>query len=627
VLPLIQHLKVLKLKTTLIILLIVAKSVVHSQTNDSLKIEKEFLSAVGNKTKTDSLEKALYDAYKGRFVLEDTYWYNLSKTRFLSGDINGAFEAADKGIKLCETESNEFKKAKFYNLEASVYAFRQENEKAISSFKKALVIVEKAGQLTMVANIQNNIANIFFGLSDYRSAYKYSLSAYNQLVKENDTVNLPGVTGILAISSLKIGKTKEGIELANKSISLALKYKNPIGLIVGYHSLGESYNSQKKFNDAITSLNESLKHSENYRQGHFIMLNKLALQHAYLMNKEYSKSIEYGMQAKEETKKLNNENTLYAIYKNLAYAYNELGDKTLAFEYMSKAHELYIASSGIQNQKAISEILIKYDTEKKEKDLVLSQLENEKNQNKLNQRMLWIILLLVLMVIGLLSYFYYNRLQKQRLIQFKIDQESKKMQATIAAEEKERERISNELHDGMASTITGIKMKLEDLSKDQTNPQLEPLVDQLTKLHEETRRMSHNLMPLGLNNENWADRLREYCIENSSKQFKISFSNNLSENISLDPSISVLLYRSVQELIHNAQKHSGSNQCVVQISKLENELIISIEDEGIGFDLIKSNGQGLTSLKQRLSKIGALLEIESKPEYGTLVSISLNLHK
>lgn len=612
------------MKKLLFIIFFLATNNFYSQKLDSLQIEKEFSSAIGKIEKLDSLEHSIFTKVKSDFVLEDTYWYNLSKTRFLSGDIDKAYLAAERGIALCETKKKTFRKAKFYNLLASVEAYRMNNKKAIEFFKKSLSIVEKEHDFKTAAYIRNNIANIFFGLNNYESAYQYSLLSYNQLVKDKDTMYLPSVAGILAISSLKIGKTKEGIRLANESIELAQRYKSQLGLIVGYHSLGESFIAQKKYEKAIESLNKSLEYSEMSRQNHFIMLNKLALQHAFLMNKEYSKSVEYGLQAKSETKILSNENTMYAIKKNLAYAYEKLGDKELAFKYLSDAHQSYKNYSDVQNQKVINDILIKYDTEKKEKDLVLSRLENSESKNKLYKRAQWIGLLLVVLVLSSLSYLYYNRLQKLRLKQLEKDEESKRLLAIINAEEKERERISNELHDGMASSITGIKLKLEYLSMDENREELAPLVDELRKLHKQTRIMSHNLMPLGLHRENWEDRLQDYCMENSCEQFKINFSNNIKSATPLDIRVSTLLYRSVQELIQNVQKHSQVDSCTVQISKLEDEIIVSIEDEGIGFKCDEAKGQGLASIRKRIAEIGGQLDIDSKPGEGCLITISLN---
>ncbi len=611
------------MKTTLILAFCILTSSGFSQNKDSIRIEQSILSSIGNPAKLDSLEKVLSVRVDKDFVLKDTYYYNLSKARFLTGQLDAAFDLAEKGIALGKEESNIFRTAKFHNLKASVYAYKKDNEKAIATFKKSLAIVENAEDTYTAAQIQNNIANIFFSLSDFESAYKHSKLSHNELAKVQDTVHLPGVTAVFAISALKLKRIDEGKKMATKALALSTKYKNPLGLIISHHSWGEVYTEEEKYEKAIASFNKSLELSEMYQQSHMVMLNKVGLQHATLMAEDYNLSIEYGEQALSETQNLKNENTLYAIHKNLGYAFNGLGNTKKGFYHLKLAHEIYIESSGVESQKAINDILIKYDTEKKEKALIASRLKNLENQNKLYKRAQWIGILGTILVLVLLSYFFYNRLQKQRLEHLHKEQESKRMLAAISAEEKERERISNELHDGMASSITGIKMKLEDLAMESNSTELKPLVNQLQSLHDETRRMSHNLMPLGLNNDNWTERLAAYCRENSSSSFQIQFSNNLKLPISLDPSVSILLYRSVQELIHNAQKHAKSPSCVVQVSQLDDELIISVEDEGVGFEVNKVKGQGLESMRQRLQEIGADMEIESKIGQGSLISLSL----
>lgn len=621
--------KYLPTNSLMLFVVFLANNFVFSQTtsDDSLKIEQLFLGAIGRSNVIDSLQKAvLIDAHKHKsaYVIEDTYWYNLSKSRFLSGQLDEAFIAANKGIELSKQHKKPYRTAKFHNLKASVYAYQKNNEKAIESFNTAFSLCENQKDDHTAALIRNNIANIFFGLSDFESAYKYSAASYHQLVKENDTTNLPGITGIYAVTSLKLGKLKEGKRLSKKALYLAQKYNSPIGLIIGYHSMGEVHLEEKKYEEAILSFNESLKLSEMYQQAYYVMLNKLGLQYATLMAKKYSESIQYGQEALEETNKMSNENTLYAIHKNLGYAFAGLGKNEDAFQNLSLAHDYYIESAGTENQKAINDILIKYDTEKKEKEIIKNRLTISENQNKLIRRAQWITVLGTVLALVLFSYFFYNRSQKQKAIQLKKEQETKRILAAVSAEEKERERISNELHDGMASVITGIKLKLESFSQEENGSHLIPVVDQLKSLHDETRRMSHNLMPLGLNQENWVERMEQYCRENSIQTFKINFNNHLKIVPKLDPSLSIILYRSLQELIHNAQKHAESDVCHVQLSKATHGITLTVEDEGKGFSISQGDSQGLNSLRKRLAEIGGELEMDSKIGEGALMTIHLN---
>ncbi len=596
-----------------------------SQKIDSASIGNAIFNCIGNSEKLDSIEQKILPKTKENYLLKETYYYSISKARFLSGQLTEAFSKAEQGISLNESENKTFRSAKFYNIQASVYAYQKDYKKAIQVFKTSLEILENNQNYYTAAQVQNNIANIFFGLSDFESAYKYSKVSHDRLTEFNDTIHLPGVKGILAVTLLKLDSITEGKKNAEQALKLSKNYKNPVGLIVSNYSLGEVFIVEEQCDDAIVYFKTSLQLSEQFRQAHFVMLNKVGLLKAYLINKDYENAVEIGEQALSETIALKNENTLYAIHKNLGYAYDGLGKKEEAYQHIVSALETYIESSSTENKKAINDILIKYDTEKKEKNLIEVRLENVKSKHQLYRRTQLAIILGIVVVLLIISYYSYNRIQREKLKQIEREQESKRMMAAILAEEKERERISNELHDGMASSITGIKLKLEDLMAESKNNTFAPLVNQLQNLHNETRRISHNLMPLDLTSENWAQRLEEYCLENSSHRFKIEFINNLPQTSPLAPSQSILLYRSVQELIHNAQKHSGTNSCVVQLSKLNDELIISVEDEGNGFNPKDQKGQGLNSIRQRLFEINATLDIESRIGNGSLISIYLPL--
>jgi two-component system, NarL family, sensor kinase len=593
---------------------------------DSSQIVNKLNEHIGKLPAIDSVRLDLLNfakKNKEHYVLEDTYWYNLSKVYFMSGQLELSFASADSGLVLNKNYGNTYRSAKFYNLKASVFSYQQKYEEAIELFKTSLKILEDNNDQHTAALVKNNIANIFFGLSDYQSAYDYSQESYTQLKLENDTVNLPAVAGVAAISAFKIKKTERGKSLSEEALALSKKYSNPVGLIVANHSYGELYSLQQKYDSAIVYFNNSLAYSEQYRQAHFVMLNKIALQHSYLKLIDYKKSIDYGLQALAESNTLENQNTLYSINKNLGYAYAGMRNYGKAYNHMQLAHEYYIRSAGIENQKAINELLIQYDTQKIEKQLAEKKIENIENENKLIKRNQWIIFLTGLIIALVLLYIIYIRNQRQKLLALKLIQQEQLSEASIQAEEIERERIANELHDGMASSITGIKIKLENIINKQNETQLLPLVEQLKSLHEETRRISHNLMPLNINSTNWIDRLRLYCQENSHSKFRIIFSNNGSEGDNIDAKVAITLFRITQELIHNVQKHANTDFCHVQISDLENCLCISVEDEGIGFSPESKDGIGLSSIRKRLAILKGELEIDSKQGQGTLITVEI----
>ena len=595
---------------------------------DSTKVVLELNQVIGNLNGIENIKSGLLKFSRSNanaYILEDTYWYNLSKVYFLSGQLESAFASADSGLVFSKKNKNEYRSAKFYNLRASVFSYQQKYLKAIEEFKTALKIVENYKDQHTAALIKNNIGNIFFGLSDYQSAFEYSQESYNQLKSEKDTVNLPAVAGVAAISALKIKKAELGKLLAKESMSLSERYKNPVGLIVANHSFGELFSSEVKYDSALVYFNKSLELSEKFRQANFVLLNKIGLQHSYLKLIDYKRSIAIGIQALEESKQLGNENTLYAINKTLGFAYAGNRDYANAYNHMQLAHEYYIKSAGIENQKAINEILIKYDSEKKENEIANNKIEIIEKENSLIRRNQWITMLSAILLILILGYALYYRIQKQRINQLKKEQEAELMESVIQAEEIERERIANELHDGMASSITGIKIKLEEFARSSENDKLIPLVAQLTLLHEETRRVSHNLMPLNINGNNWAERISNYCLENSNSQFKIKFSNNLKHIPEIEVNTASILYRITQELIHNVMKHAKTNFCYVQLSEIPKGICVSVEDEGVGFKEGSQEGIGLSSIRKRMNILNGELEIDSKNNHGTLVTIRIKL--
>lgn len=609
--------------------LIAIQNIAGEFEDDSLVIVSKFNTNIGKPDQIDSIGNSILNSITGNSnytKLKDIYWFNLSKTYFYSGLLDKAFDAADSGLAAFSKEKPEYGAAKFYNIKASIFSFKKDNEKAILNFKKALEIVEGNSDKHTAALIKNNIANIFFTINNYEGAYEYSNEALKQLKLENDTVNLPGVEAIAAISAIKTGKSDEGRDHAVSALKLAEKFNNPIGKIVGNYSMGEIYSYEQKYDSAIIYFNKSLVFSNLYQQSHFAMLNKIGLQLAYLKLIDYNNSINYGLQAIEESRKLQNENTLYAIYKNLGYAYAGESNFREAYTYMQLAHESYIDFAGMENQKAINDILIKYDTEKKEKQLVASRNDIIEKENKLYKRNQWIIILTAAVIILLFIYVYYRRTQDQKIKQIKQEEKAKLLQVSIDAEESERERISNELHDGLASSITAVRLRLENISKQTQNKEIEPILKELSEIHDETRRVSHNLMPAGLNESNWVERIKTFCAENSDKKLRIYFSNNLGKSIAIEPQKSALIYRIIQELIHNVRKHAQSEICYVQIGQTEQGISISVEDEGIGFNPENVSGQGLSSIASRMKHIHGTMEVESRIGKGSLITLEIKLN-
>jgi len=203
----------------------------------------------------------------------------------------------------------------------------------------------------------------------------------------------------------------------------------------------------------------------------------------------------------------------------------------------------------------------------------------------------------------------------------------KRMSSVISGQEAERQRLSRELHDGLAQHILSIKLRLEHALSVQGNKRKQ-LISETKELFSETikeiRDISNNLTPAVLNQYGLIKAIQNLS-NNINNDSKLEF--NFVYNTSCDSygkKIDSYIYRIIQEALNNTIKHSKASLFSVNISEVENNINIKISDNGTGFDqkskTIK-NGNGLVNINERVSLLSGNLSINS--ENGTTLTITI----
>ena len=151
-------------------------------------------------------------------------------------------------------------------------------------------------------------------------------------------------------------------------------------------------------------------------------------------------------------------------------------------------------------------------------------------------------------------------------------------------------------------------------------------ITQLDNTIAELRKVAHNLMPEALVKFGLKTAVTDFCqsMQLSSK-IKI-ICEQLGSERDLGNSANVNVYRIIQELVNNAVKHAQANQVLVQLTTSVNKVLITVEDDGKGFnieDIEKAAGIGYTNLKHRVAYLNGKIDINSKPNEGTSVNIEL----
>ncbi len=566
---------------------------------------------------TDESKDSLFQSLNSNKKLKDIYRFHESKLFLQTGQFDLAKLTAEKALSKMPTSFSSFAKVKYYNIIASVHANQQETMKAIALFEKALRISDEEGEKIQASLLRSNIANMYFTLVDYESAYKYVSEAFKTMQHHPEHPFYSSMAGVLSISEAKIGKMKEAKKHGQIALKNAEKTGNLVATIVSNLSLGEVALSEKKFEEAITYYSTSIELSEKYNQRNFILLNSIGLMAANLGIKQYPKALQFGEKALQLADSGGDQTTLYSIKKNLAEAYFGTNQPQKAYQMMRESHDIFRDKNSIENKKAINDILVKYDTEKKEKELIASKnelLEKKVQQSNMLMILGFLFVAIVALILGML--FIRNR-NKNRMALLKSRQHTEVLQAVFEGEELERERIAHELHDGVASNLTAVRYQLMANEKiPQTDK--EKLEEIILQAHEDTRRLSHNLAPIYLEKFGFQEALRLFVNENFTDKCKVSVQFLLNDK-SIPKEKASVLYRVGQELIQNAIKHASANEISVQVSSNDIGFELLVEDDGVGFDpKTQFESNGLESIYRRAKQLNGEFELDSSPGKGTI---------
>ena len=190
------------------------------------------------------------------------------------------------------------------------------------------------------------------------------------------------------------------------------------------------------------------------------------------------------------------------------------------------------------------------------------------------------------------------------------------LKASLESEKKERQRIAKDLHDGVQSDLSAIRNLLVTLLKKNSNFEdsdlLKYMNESLIDLQENTRRISHNLMPTMLEQHGFSVAIENY-FENLNRAGDVTFDFlNKTEVLTVSKQIEYDLFRVIQEFTVNMLKYGKITHCVVILFELQGRIALELIDDGVTFDFrakyLQGKGLGLQNIQSRLNSMNAVLE-------------------
>lgn len=564
--------------------------------------------------------------YGDRGDFQQSFNYADSLTGFLKNDTTYAAKR-EMGILYWDMANN-------YNRIGDYY-------KSIEYYFLSINVFEKFNDKNYLSSLYGNLSSIYTHTADSTKSLEYMQKAM-VLAEELSNDDLKCRTYMnYANELLNQGQFSKVQEVLNKAEPIVLKLQNTAYSQYFFYMKGDLARRQKEFTSAVTHLKKSLQLAKIDNDPHqvtgamsllfdcFNALNNLSESKIYL-DSTLSLAEEAGLKMRRKE-----------VYDGFAVWYEKKGDYRNSNSYLKKSIALNDSILSEENNKRIASLETGYQIASKENEIKNLKTERELQQlsirqkNTLNYSLIGTAI--IILVISLLSYRNYKqkqKLQQQRITELETEKQLTATEAVLKGEEQERSRLAKDLHDGLGGMLSGIKysfntMKENMVMTSENHLAFERSMDMLDSSIKEMRRVAHNMMPESLVRFGLDTALKDFCNDiNESGALKVNYQSIGFADVQLEQTTAVTVYRIVQELINNTLKHAAAGTAIVQLTKTDNLLSVTVEDDGKGFDpaiVKRTEGMGWRNIRHRVDFLKGKLDIDSQPDKGTSVHIELDI--
>lgn len=637
----------------------------------------------GQKDELNSLRSALYQAPTDSAKMES--WIALGSYYHRQMNADSAFYFFKKALVTSQKEAWAASEAKALNGIGQVYNYvLSKFDSGMVYHERAYTIFDSLQQPVKAAKCLIDIGNALLGTGQKTEAAEVYLDA-TQLQEKYGLDSLNDQVFInLSSVFLQLGKNEMHEQYIRKAKAIATRYKHTREIAISNMALSSMFRKKAQYDSALYFIHSALRASEelnnpvmiaysylnqahtqsemgNFTEGehsykNFINLPNLPpFDHTrflyffgqfYVEHQKYQSAEHYLKTALEKARELDAKDLQMNILTELLITYERQNKYHPAYLAMKEFQGLADEIQNLEQQKKVEELTLKYETQKKEKEIIALRAENAEQQltlvkesTKAQARYWWgITATLFLLALGIAFWLFIKNsahrhrlieketaLKEEKLRQMKQEQKNLALHAMLKGEEFERSRLAKELHDGVGILLSSLKLRLDPPSeKAEKEHNLHKLVD---KASSSLRRITHNMMPETLMKFGLIAAVEDLCDE-------INYGKNLRVNLQhfeVKPHIfentAIQVYRILQELLNNVIKHAQATEVLVQLLQRNNHLYITVEDDGIGIDqsAFDNPGHGLRNIKSRVNYLNGKLTWDAAKDRGTTVSIEIQL--
>ena len=504
---------------------------------------------------------------------------------------------------------------------------------AANLIKDAITIYQKLGDRLGEAKGYQAIGNISFQGRQVEEAQNQYRRAIPILMEEGKEVDVAMISCSLSRTFIVDNHIDSAFAWNDKAKPIAAKYPDNLELnYMVWQNEGDYHARAGRLAEADRAFQKAMEFAKRMNTGYTLGGLLQVMSFAAFNNGNMEKAVEYAERAKTVIEELGDYPMLQKTYQLLYTIYEGKGDYKRAYESLDSYITIPDSLFTKESMQQINDLNVKYETSEKEKQIAEQELDITRKNARL--RNLFFGLAAAGLMITLLVVLYVQRKKsyQQSLVTLKKEQDISLLKALMTGEEKERNRLARELHDGLGGILAAAQMQISRLPAD--TPEMaagdkQKAAELVSQAASETRRIAHNLLPETLLRFGLDEALREYTQSiTDSGLLKIDYqSSGLDQP--LEQSVELSIYRIIQELLNNIIKHAGATEALVQVQRPGNLLSITVEDNGKGFaprDEAKA-GIGLSNIESRISYLNGSIDIRSEQQRGTSVYIEIQLQK
>lgn len=545
---------------------------------------------------------------------------------------------------------------------ASFYNKRQEYEKAYYHFNKAHSFFDKK-------NDHSSSGIMLYAMASIKGVYRDYIQAEILIVKAIKRFKIANNNRRIYTSYSALAELQQDIKEYDRALhyyDISLTYSEKLTkrekkTISIYNNIANIYVEKGEFTKALEYYNKEILKKINRPESHARILNnraycKLLMKDTSGVKKDFFKVLKIRDSIHNKAGVVNSNIYISDYYKYLKDTVNAIkhakeanilakkikngGDYLTTLKQLAnldkKKSKKYLDRYIIFNDSLIKEerrAQNKFTRIEFETDEYIEEAEKLTQQN----------LLITISSIGtilVLSLLYFIRVQRGNNEKLRLEAEQQKaneevyiltleQQAKLEEERvNERNRISAELHDGVLGKLFGTRVNLGFLGMQMnttTQEKHQTFLDELQTIEKEIRDVSHKLSDnFDDASINFATILKQLLKEKSIiGSFEYEFKQEKIDWKKINQITKANVYRIIQEALQNIIKHAKAKKVILDVSIVNQNLVMTLKDDGVGFDMKKSKkGIGLKNIKSRLKKLHGTLELVSEINKGTTLIIN-----